>query len=275
MKKLILFTGLFAWLIFACDKSEIANVAKKEKAVLTEEQYQKLEKALQTIPLIIKVKDEKLNRFVDFDVRERTVSFNKAWNFANPQSNTIYAQNGGLVIYVSSSVFNFGSSTKTHSVTAGSTSLKVKTLCVSVDASAYAALFQAQTGQLPINGVSVVMGLDADFGLLQNASSTNFGDYFRGLAYYLVYDFPASGSYNVFDWTGIKALSGLDGFAMVFAFNKNNFGGFYFSKDGKINVSGGNMTFNGNYWGIETNFSAISPNLTYNTYSGSGTMGCE
>jgi hypothetical protein len=275
MKNSVVFAGLFALLIMACDKSEIVNVDKQEKAVLTEEQYQKLEKALQTMPLIIKVKDEKNNRFVDFDVRERTVAFNKAWSFANPQSNTIYAQNGGLVIYVSSSIFNFGSSSKTHTVTAGSTSLKVKTICVAVDASAYAALFQSQTGQLPIKGISVVMGLDADFSLLQNASSANFGDYFHGLAYYLVYDSPANGSYNVFDWTGNSTLSSLDGYAMVFAFKKNNFGGFYFSKDGKLNVSGANMTFNGNYWGIETNFSSISPNLTYNTYSGSGTMGCE
>ena len=70
-------------------------------------------------------------------------------------------------------------------------------------------------------------------------------------------------------------LNNQKAFAMVFSFEENNFGGFYFSKDGDITVSGGDMTFNGNYWGIETNFSSLNPDLTYNTFTGSGTMGCE
>jgi hypothetical protein len=62
---------------------------------------------------------------------------------------------------------------------------------------------------------------------------------------------------------------------MLFSFGQNNNGAFYFSKDGNIDVSGGDMTFKGNYWGIETNFTTISSSLTYNTYIGSGTMGCK
>jgi membrane-bound inhibitor of C-type lysozyme len=275
MRKLVLIAAIFTLAIVACNKSKIVNVAKQEKVVLSEVQQQKLEEAFKTMPLIIKMKDEKNNRFVDFNVKERTVAFNKSWSFSNPQSNTIYAEDGYFVVYVSSSAFDFGSSTTTYAVTAGNTSLNVKTICLSIDASAYAAMFQTQTGQLPIDGISVVMGLDADFALLQNASSASFADYFHGLAYYLVYDFGASGSYNVFDWTGATPLGNSDGFAMVFSFEQNNFGGFYFSKDGTINVSGGNMTFNGNYWGIETDFTTLTTTLSYDTFAGSGTMGCE
>jgi hypothetical protein len=176
---------------------------------------------------------------------------------------------------VSSSTFGFGSSNSTSTITAGNTSLNVQTLCLAVDASAYAAMFQAQSGQLPISGISVVMGLDVDWALLQNASTANFGNYFHGLAYYLVYDFPASGSYNVIDWTGANGITSLDGFAMVFSFGQNNNGSFYFSKTGTLNVNGGDMTYNGDYWGIEGLFNTINNGLTFQTYSGSGTMGCN
>ena len=275
MKKLFLIALLFCIVIVSCNKSKIVNVTKTEKLVLTQDQQKTLEDAFKRIPMIIKIKDEKNNRFVDFNVRDRTVMFNKSWSFSNPQSNTIYAQDGYFVVYVSSSTFDFGSSSATYSVTAGNTSLNVKTICLSVDASAYAAMFQSQTGQLPIDGISAVMGLDADFALLQNASSANFGDYFHGLAYYLVYDFGASGSYNVFDWTGSTPLGNADGFAMVFGFEQNNFGGFYFSKDGTLNVSGGDMAFNGNYWGIEADFTTLTTTSAFDTFSGSGTMGCN
>jgi hypothetical protein len=136
-------------------------------------------------------------------------------------------------------------------------------------------MFSGQTGTLPIDGISLVMGLDADFSLLANSSSTNFSNYFHGLAYYLVYDFNASGSYQVIDWTTMTTLPNSISFAMLFSFDSNNMGAFYFSQDGDINVSGGNMTFNGNYWGIEMDFSNLSPSLTYDTYPGSGTMGCD
>jgi hypothetical protein len=275
MKKIFFLAGIAAIGFVACNKSNVLNVAKQDKLVLTEEQQNKLEEAFKTMPLIIKVKDEKKNRFVDFNVKERTVAINKSWSFSNPTSNTIYADNGALVVYVSSSVFDFGSSSTTYAITAGNTSLNVQTICLAVDASAYAAMFQNQTGQLPVDGISVVMGLDADFSLLQNASSKNFGDYFHGLAYYLVYDFGASGSYDVIDWKSSNSISTSDAFAMVFGFEQNNFGGFYFSKDGTINVSGGDMTFKGNYWGTETDFSTLSTSLSFDTFSGAGSMGCD
>jgi hypothetical protein len=95
------------------------------------------------------------------------------------------------------------------------------------------------------------------------------------LSYYLVYDFNASGSYDVIDWTTMTTLPNSQAFSMVFSFDFNNSGAFYLSKDGAITVSGGDMTFNGNYWGIEMDFNNLNQSLTYNTFSGSGTMGCQ
>jgi hypothetical protein len=270
--------GILAFLILvglnSCSKNQ-TYVAKEEKMTLSPEQYKKFKDKLSAMPMIIKVKDEVNNRFVDFDVRNQTVTFNKSWNFANPTPNTIYAQNGSIVVYVSSNSAGWGSGSPTHTVTAGNTTLNVQTLCMAVDASAYAAMFAGQTGALPIDGISIVMGLDADFSLLANSNSTNFANYFHGLAYYLVYDFNASGSYDVIDWTTMTSLPNSIAFAMLFSFDYNSSGAFYFSQDGTINVSGGDMTFNGNYWGIEMDFNNLSPSLTYNSYPGSGTMGCQ
>ena len=274
MKKLGVIAILLAITLISCNKNQTYFV-KEEKVTFTPEQYKRLQNNLKTVPLIIKVKDEVNNRFVDFDVRNKKVSFSKTWNFANPTPNTIYGQNGGIVVYISSNSSSWGYGSPTHTITAGNTTLNVQTLCLAVDASAYVAMFAGQTGTLPYDGISVVMGLDADFSLLANASSTSFANYFHGLAYYLVYDFNASGSYDVIDWTTMTALPNSIAFSMVFSFDTNNSGAFYFSKDGSISVSGSDMSFNGNYWGIEMDFSNLNPSLTYNTYAGSGTMGCQ
>lgn len=274
MKNIGILAVLILFGLNSCNKNQ-TYVAKEEKMTFTPQQYKKFQDKLSTIPMIIKVKDEVNNRFVDFDVRNQTVTFNKSWSFANPTPNTIYAQNGGIVVYVSSSSLGWGYGTPTHTVSAGNTTLNVQTLCMAVDASAYAAMFAGQTGTLPIDGISIVMGLDADFSLLANSSSTNFANYFHGLAYYLVYDFNASGSYNVIDWTTMTTLPNSIAFAMLFSFDYNNSGAFYFSQDGAINVNGGDMSFNGNYWGIEMDFTNLSQSLTYNSYPGSGTMGCQ
>jgi hypothetical protein len=278
MKRIILGIFILSAVTFnSCNKFEEVNAPTQEIKQLTKEEYKNLMKKMDALPMIIKYYDEKNDQYIDFDVKNRSVSVNKIWSFANPEPNTIYASGGGLVVYISSSSTNWGYGSPTHTITAGSTTLNVQTLCLAVDASAYAAMFAGQTGELPYTGISVVMGLDADFSLLENASSSNFGNFFRGLAYYLVYDSPASGAYDVIDWTNYNGIFPDQlGFAMVFSFDlQNNFGAFYFSQDGQLNVSGGDISFNGNYWGIETIFDNINPSLSYGTYSGSGTMGCQ
>lgn len=275
MKIYILF--ILSFIIFSCTKDEKGTSINEDIVLkLTSDESITLNENLEKIPLIIKYFDEQKNRYIDFDCKNRTVTFSKGWSFSNPKPNTIYSQSGNLVLYMSSSSTSFGYGNPTSSITVGSKTLNVQTLCVAVDASAYSQMFSSQTGSLPYDGISVVLGLDADFSLLANASSTNFANYFHGVAYYLVYDFNASGKYTVIDWlNGLSNLSNSKAFAYVFTFDQNNNGGFYFSQDGDITVSGGDMNFNGNYWGIETNFTSINPNLTYQSYPGSGKMGCN
>lgn len=270
--------GISICLLFVslgCNKFKDLGIEKEEEFVLSKNQFSEFDRHLSNLPMIIRYKDETNNRYVDFDIRKRTVELNKVWSFANPQPNTIYGEAGGIVFYISETSVGWGYGTPSSSVTAGSTTLNVQTICFAVDISAYAAMFAGQTGDLPFDGISAVMGLDADFSLLENSSSTNFGDYFSGLAEYFVYDFEASGDYEVVDWTNLSAeFPETLGFAMVFSFSSDNFGSFYFSKDGDISVNGGSMSFDGNYWGIEMDFSIISPDLSYDTYPGSGSMGC-
>lgn len=263
--------------ILSCKKIPVSSEEEQEKQyVLNTKSTEDIRDALAKLPLTIYVKDEENNKYVGFDIEKREIILNnkRNWDFANPQPNTLYAQAGGLAIFVSSADFSLGSNASTSTVTAGNTTLNVKTICVAVDISAYMAAFGNQVGTLPYDGISLVMGLDADFSLLSNASPNNFANYFRGVAFYYVLDFQASGSYSVIDWTQYT-VNNNEGFAFVFSFMQNNYGGFYFSKSGDIVVNGNSMTFNGNYWGIETDFFNINPGLQFQDYSGSGTMGCN
>lgn len=275
MKRIFIYSLSIAILIGACSKSNDPFTLNSPAEELSSSEFDILTNNMKNIPMTINVIDEVNDRVVEFNLKDKTIVCNRSWSFANPTINTIYGQAGGLTVYVSSNSVGWGSGAPTHSITAGNTTLNVQTLCLAVDASAYAAMFAGATGTLPSDGISVVMGLDADFSLLANSSSSNFGNFFKGLAYYLVYDFNATGSYPAIDWTNLSTFPNSEAFAMVFSFGNANNGGFYFSKNGNMNVSGGDMTYSGDYWGIEANYSTLSPTLNYNTYPGSGTMGCN
>ena len=132
----------------------------------------------------------------------------------------------------------------------------------------------------PIDGISLVMGLDADFSMLNNANTMCFSDFIHGVAFYEVFESPASGSYDVIDWTDpnfdfTTYFTSQNGYAFVFSFDNCNQGNFYFSKEGQITVNGGDMIFSGEYWGWEDWMTAITQGVTINAYPGSGTMGCN
>lgn len=257
----------------SCNKITDIKITPTE-IKLEKSKFEKLQTVFKNTPTIIRVFDEKKKRLVDFNFQERSISLPKSWDFANPQSGTVYAEGGYAIIYFSSSDLTSGSG-PTSTVTAGNTTLNVNTICLAIDLSAYTALFGDVFGEMPIDGFSAVIGLDADFSMLANADAASFGDFFYGFAEYIVYDFQAAGSYQVFDWITADPFAQGLAFASVFAFDNNSFGAFYFSKDGNITVNGGDMTFDGNYWGIETDFSTIDYGLTYSTFAGSGTMSCN
>jgi hypothetical protein len=272
MKKnnFILFT-LLGLLFLSCSKSEL-TISKKEQK-LTADMSKKLKNELEKLPLIIRVRDSVNHRYVDFNAKTQTISTTKSWSFSNPSPNTIYASSQGLVVYISTPNTSFGNGSGTATINAGNTTLNVQTQCLAIDLSAFA----AASGSLPIDGFSMVIGLDADFSLLQNANTMCFSDFFKGLAYYMVYDSPASGSYNVIDWNNPNfSINNNDGYAYVFSFENCNDGKFYFSKSGSIDVNNGDMSFqNGHYWELSGLFNSINTGANLVDYPGSGTMGCQ
>lgn len=262
---------LLGLLIFSCSKNDL-SVSKREQK-LTSEMSEKLKQELEKLPLIIRVRDSLNNCYVDFNAKTQTISITKNWSFSNPSPNTIYASSQGLVVYISAPNAGFGYGSGTSTINAGNTTLHVQTQCLALDLSA----FTAASGALPIDGFSMVIGLDADFSLLQNANTLCFSDFFKGLAYYMVYDSPASGSYNVIDWNNPNfALNNNDGYAYVFSFENCNDGKFYFSRSGTIDVNNGDMSFqNGHYWELSGLFNSIITGANLVDYPGSGTMGCQ
>lgn len=274
MKKyLILLVCIISVIALSCTKKDlpIKEITETEQK-LSSETSENLKKELENLPLIIRVKDSVNNRFIDFNVKNKSISINKSWSFSNPSSNTIYASSQGLVVYISDPNSSFGYGSGSSTITAGNTTLNVQTLCLAMDLSAFSA-----SGTLPISGFSMVMGLDADFSLLQNASSLCFSDFFKGLAYYMVYESPASGTYPVINWNNPNfTLNANDGYAFVFSFENCNEGKFYFSKSGDIAVSNGDMTFqNGFYWELLGLIDSITTGVSLIDYPGSGTMGCD
>ena len=123
--------------------------------------------------------------------------------------------------------------------------LQVQTMCLAM--AGFSNLFSS--GQsFPIDGISLVMGLDADFSMLNNANTMCFSDFIHGVAFYEVFESPASGSYDVIDWTDpnfdfTTYFTSQNGYAFVFSFDNCNQGNFYFSKEGQITVNGGGYDF--------------------------------
>ena len=279
MKHIIKLLFLSAILISSsCTKNPSKIVAPNAQEEISETTVSNLKKMLDELPTIIRVRDEKNNRFVDFDIKNKSISILKSWSFANPTPNTVYSTNSGFVIYISDPNPAWGMGSGSQTITAGSTTLQVQTMCLAM--AGFSNLFSS--GQsFPIDGISLVMGLDADFSMLNNASTLCFSDFIHGVAFYEVFESPASGSYNVIDWTDPNVFTNdflpQNGYAFVFSFDNCNEGNFYFSKSGTINVNGGDMTFSGEYWGWEDWYTAITQGGTIltNDYPGSGTMGCN
>ena len=99
LKQLFIFTITVA-VMASCGKKDLPIESSTFK--LDQKQIKLFNENLSSIPMIIKYYDEDNDRFVDFDVRNRTVTFNKTWNFANPEPNTIYGSSaGGIVVYIS------------------------------------------------------------------------------------------------------------------------------------------------------------------------------
>src|SRR5690554_1966384 len=217
----------------------------------------------------------------------------EGWTFATNQG-IVWTQNpaGGGVMFITPGAFGTGSG---GVVTAGNLTLPIS----------FAFCFTADEGAMGVDpgdfgdfsGLSGVIGIAGNLDALENE---DFGEegveieaYFLGVAVYLVFADQASGSYPVLNYVndGVDLNEIEDdlvqekSFSLVFGFDPNS-AGLYMSMNGNMDVSGGNMTFSGSYYGFEFNFNSIDlddeaedPELdflegSYVEVSGSGTMGC-
>ena len=217
------------------------------------------------------------------------------FTFANPSSGYTYSHTSTYTTstgttyttnsYTVYAAYNsFGAGANGGTVVAGNTSLDMNyVFCFSSSDQGFG-LDLFGTGA-PVDGVSSVIGVSGDFSQLQNANdSTSLGDIFHGLAFYLVYDDNASGSYDVINFSDVtwSDSTSINHKCFAFIFDFVN-GRFFVSKSGTINVSGGSMTYNGEYYQItgflngDGNFDITGPdaNLTLSVVSGFGTMGCN
>jgi len=213
------------------------------------------------------------------------------WDFSDPGNGVGFSANGDITyspttstFYVSPSAFNSGGG-YAGTVVAGPSSLDINyAFCFSSSADAIG-LDLFGTGNTLTGGMSGIIGISGDFGNFQNANdSTSFSDIFHGLAFYLVYASPASGSYPVIDWqnddlSDTTTTSGVNDKCFTFVIDFQH-GKLFMSKSGSLNVSEGSMAFNGEYFEVSGFINDdgefdLNGELTISTVSGFGTMMCN
>lgn len=254
----------------------------------------KIEKAANKIPAISWY-NSTMDKVITFDPKNETKSFsfsdpNPGFNFSNSnQVNWVPANGGGGILFVGPGAFGGNSASGgAGTVIAGSTVLNISsTFCFSASEEALG-LDIGGFGGPDFDGISGVIGFAGDLEALSTGdfeSEDEIFDFFDGIAYYVVYDNEASGSYDILNWfDGFSEdpddLGG-DGFAWVYGFSPDSWS-LWFSQSGTLNVSGGSMNFNGEYFGIELNFDDLFEDdgddlfdLQFSEGTGYGQMGCN
>lgn len=227
--------------------------------------------------------DEKLDQVIVFNRGSREFSFatpNDGWNFSNSSGTVFvpYEEGGGVLIVP---VASFGGNSSGGTVVAGSTALDISyTFCFSASDEALGLDLFDYGGTF--DGVSVVVGIAGDFEALADGAvdeDADFTDFFQGLAMYVVYDNEAQGTYEILNWiedidTDIDDLAD-SGFSYVIDFVDFNL---YFSSQGELTVSGGEISFAGEYLGFVELFESLDEDdedLEFAFVPGFGAMGCN
>ncbi|MCS6824347.1 MAG: hypothetical protein NZ529_08635 [Cytophagaceae bacterium] len=278
--------SLAIMLMTSCKKEKDVAPGRKSKTLSKEE---KVEQLLKKIPEL---------RIVGGKGKQLRINLRTGeYSFANPDPGYTFSTSDGVYEYVESSdgsyiavkASAFSESGGGGTVVAGSTNLSINyTLCLSAkDSSNESGLDLFGMG---FEGVSMIIGISGDLQKWAEEMQNNeeepdedfFETYFRGYALYIVYDSPASGSYEVVNW-----LENIDtvedepdsrslkdkGFAYVIDFVKKHF---YLSSKGLLNVNGGSIGFSGKYFSVDVSDEneELSPE-DIEEVDGFGTMNCN
>lgn len=234
-----------------------------------------------------------MNKIITVDPKSEQKSFsfsdpNPGWNFSDA-SETYWAPapQGGGILFIGSG--SFGTNSGGGTVVAGQNSLNIaSTFCFSASEEALG-LDIGGFGGPDFDGISGVIGIAGDLEALSTGEfdeESNIFDYFQGMAYYVVYDNEASGNYDILNWFDNLAEEpddlGGNGFSWVYSFSESEWA-LYFSQNGSLNVSGGSMNFEGNYFGLildiddifsENGGDIVDLEFVQNQF-GIGQMGCN
>lgn len=284
-------TGVGAMLFSSCTKEETtarSQASTSPKTItLNEEQQRTVETAASRIPTI-RLYNEVQNKFIDFNVGSRDYVFtdpDEGFSFTDPDQNGVMLYSDGEASYV---VFSVGVGVAGQGgggiVVAGNTALNMDvTICVSLeevaDGDGMTDIFDTGFGW---DEFGAVIGIAGDFEGLADANydSEDFDpfEFFHGYAAYYVLSDDLSGSHDVFDWLEATGEEDYDDLATSFVMDFQN-EALYFATDGTVTVSGGTMTFNGEYLALEDFFldffdeSGAEPEVS--VVSGYGSMGCN
>lgn len=284
----ILFSG--------CTKEQVATTAgdlkpvEAKKVALTENQqraagdmYSKMAK--------LRYWDEAHHRFIEMNPGSRDLVFtdpDEGFSFDDPDGNNamVFSDGDGDFLVISAG-FGVAGQGGGGTVVAGSTALDMDvTICLSAEAvgegDGFGSLFGGDTGW---SNFSAVFGIAGDFQGLSDADtdSEDFNpfDYLDGFAEYFVFSDDVNGSHEVFDWMDDDGTQDLEDLASSFVMDFNNFS-LYFASGGSINVSGGQMNFNGTYLEIQDLFDSFleddglgDDEPSVDEVNGFGSMGCN
>lgn len=265
-----------------CKKEQVTDVSYHHlnKTVSIEDQ-RAAERMREKMPEI-GVWDNDRGLLYKFNLQTREFDFstpNDGWNFSN--SNDVefveYPQGGGIVVIPLAS---FGANTG-GTVIAGSSALDVNyTFCFSASDEALGLDLFDYGGDF--DGVSLVLGIAGDFDALAEGDvddDSDFTDFFQGFAMYIVYDDEAQGSYEVLNWLNDleEDPDYLADHCFSYVLDFTGGGGLYFSSEGTVNVSGGSMTYSGEYLAFENFIFDLDEeeDPTFGYVSGYGTLGCN
>ena len=243
---------------------------------------------LKRMPTFV-VKDEKTGKYLR--VADGGFNFSNSgdgWDFSHPSGyNYTAGPNGtGGTVTISSSAFGSNGAAGTSgssgggAIGAGSTNLSINyTYCFSADAQATGLdLFSSGSGPA-LTGVSGVLGVAGDFSALASGTpdSSQLANSFKGLAMYVVYAKQASGGYDILDWLSPDNTNATPsdlnnkGFAFIIDFQNQRI---FFSERGRLNVSGGSISYSGSYLMAEYTPSN-QDQMQVTSVAGFGAMGCN
>ncbi|MCH2197262.1 MAG: hypothetical protein MK081_00640 [Flavobacteriales bacterium] len=267
-----------AMILTSCSKQEESNNFEYQTQT-TIEQQRAAEQLMGQISEL-GVWNEERGQLYKFNLQTREFSFadaNDGWNFSNSEG-PVFIENpegGGILIIPS---FSFGSNTG-GTVVAGNSALDITyTFCFSASDEALGLDLFDYGGNF--DGVSMVLGIAGDFEALADGDvdeDSDFTDFFQGFCLYFVYDNEAQGSYEILDWFDNLEddLDNLDEKGFGYLIDFVNFS-VYFTSEGTLDVSGGQISFTGEYFGIlEILDNLEDDTVDFDIVPGFGAMGCS